>query len=178
LFSREVGELSVVSEYEHAEQVVADVTLLHDMAAGKLDEQRVRQAAEILLEHRRRELPSLSVAVAARLLRVSRTTVEAWRRAGILSTAPPRRRRHEVTTESVVRLQALLDELRRMGKDRDLRDYVWWSAQDRADYADGKLTEALHQLRAGELGEEFIPSAEDLAWARRELDSPSPGDMR
>ena len=30
---------------------VADVALLHDMAAGRLDEQRVREAAQVLLEH-------------------------------------------------------------------------------------------------------------------------------
>ena len=66
--------MSVASEYERAEQVVADVALLQDMAAGRLDEQRVVQAAQVLLEHRRDEMPSVSVAVAARLLGVSRTT--------------------------------------------------------------------------------------------------------
>lgn len=50
-----------------------------------------------------------------------------------------------------------------------LRDYVWWSAQDAIDYADGQLSEALHQLRAGKLGDEYVPSAEDLSWARRQL---------
>ena len=168
--------MSVASEYEHAEQVVADVALLHDMAAGRLDGQRVRQAAEVLLEHRRNELPSVSVAVAARLLAVSRTTVEAWRQAGILTPATARRRRHEVTTDSLVRLLALTDELRRLGRDRELRDHVWWSAQDAADYSDTKLNEALRQLRAGDLGNEYVPSAEDLAWARRELDDPAPGE--
>jgi hypothetical protein len=161
--------VSVASEYEHAEQVVADVAILHDMAAGRLDQQRVKEAAEVLLEHRRRELPSVSVAVAARLLEVSRTTVEVWRQAGVLSSAA-RRRRHEVTVDSVVRLQALIGELRRLGKTRELRDYVWWSAQDTADYANDKLAEALRQLRAGELGDEYIPSAEDLEWARHEFD--------
>jgi transposase-like protein len=172
LFSIGGCEVSVASEFEHAERVVGDVALLHDIAAGRLDEQRVRQAAEILLEHKRDELPSVSVAVAARLLQVSRTTVEAWRQAAILGPATARRRRHEVTTESLVRLHALLDELRRLGRDRELRDYVWWSAQDAADYADAKLAEALRQLRAGELGEEYVPAEEDLAWARRELDDP------
>lgn len=162
--------MSVASEFEHAEQVVADVALLHDLATGKFDEQRVRKAAEVLLEHRRSEMPSVSVAVAARLLGVSRTTVEDWRRAGVLTPAQARRR-HEVTVDSVVRLQALADELRRLGKMRQLRDYVWWAAQDAADYADGQLAEALRQLRAGELGEEYIPSDEELAWARRELDA-------
>ena len=37
--------MSVASEYDRAEQVVADVALLQDMAAGRLDEQRVKQAA-------------------------------------------------------------------------------------------------------------------------------------
>ena len=168
--------MSVASEYEHAEQVVADVALLHDMAAGRLDGQRVRQAAEVLLEHRRHDLPSVSVAVAARLLGVSRTTVEAWRQAGILITATARRRRHEVTTDSLVRLLTLINELRRLGRDRELREHVWWSAQDTADYADTKLTEALRQLRTGDLGDEYAPSADDLAWARRELDDLAPGE--
>jgi hypothetical protein len=78
----------------------------------------------------------------------------------------------EVTTESLIRVQALVGELRRLGKDREVRDYVWWSAQDSADYADGKLAQALRELRTGELGGEYAPSNEDLAWARRELDDP------
>jgi len=167
--------MSVASEYVRAEQVVADVALLQDMAAGRLDEQRVVQAAQVLLEHRRHELPSMSVAVAARLLGVSRTTVESWRQAGVLASAAVKRRRHEVTIDSLVRLQALVGELRRPGKNRELRDYVWWSAQDTADYADGKLAEALRQLRAGEVGEEYVPSDEELDWARRELGDPDPG---
>jgi hypothetical protein len=173
LFSREGRQVSVASEYGHAEQVVADVALLHDMAAGRLDEQRVKEAAQVLLEHRRHELPSVSVAVAARLLGVSRTTVESWRQAGVLISAPVRRRRHEVTIDSLVRLQVLLEELRRLGKSREVRDYIWWSAQDAADYADSKLAEALRQLRAGALGDEYVPSEEDLEWARHELDDPA-----
>ena len=149
--------MSVASEYDRAEQVVADVAMLQDIAAGRLDEQRVVQAAQILLEHRRRELPSVSVAVAARLLGVSRTTVESWRQAGILASAEAKRQRHEVTTDSLVRLQALVGELRRLGKNRELRDYTWWSARDSADYADGKLAEALltfeYLKKMGELAE-------------------------
>jgi hypothetical protein len=170
--------MSVANEYDRAEQIVADVAVLHDMAAGRLDEQRVREAAQVLLEHRRHELPSVSVAVAARLLVVSRTTVEAWRQAGVLTPAPAQRRRHEVTIDSLVRVQALLAELRRLGKDRELRDYVWWSVQDTADYADGQLAEALRQLRAGELAEEYVPSDEDLGWARRELGDPATEEPR
>jgi hypothetical protein len=170
--------VSVASEYDRAEQVVADVALLQDMAAGRLDEQRVKQAAEVLLDHRRHELPSVSVAVAARLLGVSRTTVESWRQAGVLTSAAVQRRRHEVTLDSLVRLQVLAGELRRLGKNRELRDYVWWSAQDSADYADGQLAEALRQLRTGQLGEEYVPSDEYLDWARRELGDPAPQERR
>lgn len=170
--------MSVASEYDRAEQVVADVALLHDMAAGRLDEQRVKEAARVLLEHRRRELPSVSVAVAARLLEVSRTTVEAWRQADVLIRPDVQRPRHEVTIDSLVRVHALLAELRQLGKERELRDYAWWSAQDSADYADGQLAEALRQLRTGELAEEYVPSDEDLEWARRELSDPAEKEPR
>jgi hypothetical protein len=128
--------MSVASEYERAEQVVADVVLLSDMAAGRLDAERVKEAAGILLEHKRSELPGVPVAVAARLLGGSRTTVEAWRSAGILVPAVSQRRRHEVTIESLVRLHSLTGELRRLGRIRELRDYIWWSGQDSADYAE------------------------------------------
>lgn len=160
--------MSVASEFEHAERVVEDVALLQDMAAGKLDLRRVREAAAVLLEHRRSELPSVSVAVAARLLEVSRTTVEAWRGSGVLTPAV-KDRRHEVTVDSVIRLQALISELRQLGRIRQLRDYVWWSAQDSADYADSQLSDALHQLRTRDLADEYAPSEEDLERARREL---------
>ena len=161
--------MSVASEYEHAEQVVADVALLSEMAAGRLDADGVREAAGVLLEHRRSELPGVSVAVAARLLDVSRTTVEAWRSEGVLVPAASQRRRHEVTIESLVRLHSLIGELRRLGRSRDLRDYVWWSGQDSADYSDGRLAEALADLRAGDLDGELAPSDQDLEWARHEL---------
>jgi DNA-binding transcriptional MerR regulator len=111
----------------------------------------------------------VSVAVAARLLGVSRTTVEVWRSAGILVPAVSRRRRHEVTIESLVRLHSLTGELRRLGRIRELRDYIWWSGQDSADYAGGKLDEALAELREGDLDDEIAPSVQDLRWARQEL---------
>jgi hypothetical protein len=84
-------------------------------------------------------------------------------------TPAVKRRRHEVTVDSLVRLLALVGELRRLGRMRQVRDYVWWSAQDSADYANGQLSEALRQLRAGELADEYAPSEEDLERARREL---------
>jgi DNA-binding transcriptional MerR regulator len=164
--------MSVSSEFEHAERIMGEVAVLSDMAAGKLDDHRVREAAQVLLEHRRSELSSVSVAVAARLLEVSRTTVEAWRSEGILTPAV-RRRRHEVTVDSLIRVQALVSELRRLGRIRELRDYIWWSAQDGADDSNGQLAEALRQLRAGELADEYVPSEEELARARRALSQAS-----
>jgi hypothetical protein len=52
---------------------------------------------------------------------------------------------------------------------RQLRDYVWWPAQDSADYAHSQLSEALRQLRAGELADEYAPSKEVLEQACQEL---------
>jgi hypothetical protein len=69
-------------------------------------------------------------------------------------------------------VQELINELRRLGRMRQLRDYVWWSAQDAADNANGQLSEALRQLRAGELADEYTPSEKDLERARRELRDP------
>lgn len=59
----------------------------------------------------------------------------------------------------MVRVRSLVEELRRLDRVRDLRDFVWWSAQDSADCANGKLSEALAELRAGDLGQEIAPSA-------------------
>lgn len=134
--------VSVASEYDHAEQVVADVAILQDMAEGRLDDERVKEAAQVLLEHKRHELPSVSVAVAARLLGVSRTTVESWRQAGVLTSVQVRRRRYEISIESIVRVQALLEELRRLGHSRQLRGHEWWSAQHAADQAPQPKTTA------------------------------------
>src|SRR5260221_169801 len=69
------------------------------------------------------------------------------------------------------------DDLARLVKIGELRDYIWWSGQDAADYADGKLAQALAELRAGELAEEYAPSEEDLRWARRELAGPAGGEQ-
>src|ERR1700722_8925546 len=177
LCSVERAEVAVTNEYERAERIVEEVAMLSDMAAGRLDEGGVRDVAHVLLENRKKELSSVSVAVAARLLGVSRTTVEAWRSDGVL-TPSAQHRRHEVTVDSLIRVQALIHELRQLGRFRELRDYVRWSAQDAADYADGQLEESLRQLRSGELADEYVPSEEDLDRARRELRSESPQEDR
>lgn len=74
-----------------------------------------------------------------------------------------------MTIDSLVRLHSLIGELRLPGRVRELRDYVWWSGQDSADCADGRLAEALADLRAGDLDGEIVPSDQDLSWARQEL---------
>ncbi|MGH3403170.1 MAG: hypothetical protein ACRDRJ_11835 [Streptosporangiaceae bacterium] len=51
-------------------------------------------------------------------------------------------------------------------------------AGGRLDHADGKLTEALRQLRSGELSQEYAPTDEELAWARRELQETPPTTAR
>jgi hypothetical protein len=148
--------MSVTNEFEHAERVVEDVALLQDMAAGKLDERGIREAAEVLLEHRQSELPSVSVAVAARLLDVSRTTVEAWRSTGVLTSAV-KRRRHEVTVDSLVRLQALISELRQLGRIRQLRDYVWWSHKTLPTTPTGSSPKPCGSCAPGSLPRNMLP---------------------
>ena len=75
--------MSVASEFEHAERVVEDVALLQDMAAGKLDERRVRAA-----ESCSNIGGTSSSAFRSRSPRVcwtSTKTVEAWRSSGVLT---------------------------------------------------------------------------------------------
>jgi hypothetical protein len=55
------------------------------MAAGKLDERRVREAAEVLLEHRRNELPNVSGSRRACWMSHERR----WRRGAVLPCSPP-----------------------------------------------------------------------------------------
>jgi hypothetical protein len=67
--------VSAASEFKHAAQVLDDIALPHRMAAGTLMSRMSERPPGNLLEHRRRALPSVSVAVAAQLLGVSPTTV-------------------------------------------------------------------------------------------------------
>jgi hypothetical protein len=78
--------VSVASEHDHAEQVVADVALQQDMAEGRLDDERISQRRE----------------------------------AGVLTSVSVRRRRHDVSIESIARVQALPEELRRLGLSRQV----------------------------------------------------------
>ena len=61
LFSRGDADMAVTSEYELAERVVGEVAVLSDMDAGRLDEDGVRQAGQVLLNHRRSELSIVSI---------------------------------------------------------------------------------------------------------------------
>jgi len=64
------------------------VAVLSDIAAGRLGRTRCQAGRETCSWSTAAASFQRSVAVAARLLEVSRTTVEAWRREGVLT--PPR----------------------------------------------------------------------------------------
>jgi hypothetical protein len=59
--------MSVASEFERAERVAEDVAVLSDLAAGRLDEDLVRESAQVLLEHRRSELPAVCLSQSLRV---------------------------------------------------------------------------------------------------------------
>ncbi|MEY9878371.1 DNA-binding transcriptional MerR regulator [Streptacidiphilus sp. MAP12-33] len=120
--------------------------------------EHIAAAKESLLE----DTEPVRVSVAARILGLSRRTVDAWVEAGILTPAESAGTTVKVVDpRSLYEVKKLVDDLRRAGKKRGLADAVWQRLQDQQTLSDRRLQESLDQMRRGE--------GVSLAEARRQL---------
>ena len=87
--------------------------------------------------------------IAARLLGLSERTVRAWAKQGVLAVAQ-RSPRLLLDLQSVHEVRHIVQELRALGKDRDLLDEVWRHLSDAALRDRPDLGESIEQMRRGE----------------------------
>jgi hypothetical protein len=87
--------------------------------------------------------------IAARLLGLSEKTIRAWAKQGVLIVAQ-RNPRLLLDLQSVHEVRHVVQDLRALGKDRDLLDGVWRRLSDAALLDRPDLGESIHQMRQGE----------------------------
>jgi hypothetical protein len=87
--------------------------------------------------------------IAARLLGLSERTARAWAKQGVLVVAQ-RSPRLLLSLQSVHDVRHIVQDLRALGKDRDLLDEVWRRLSDAALLGNPDLGESIAQMRRGE----------------------------
>jgi DNA-binding transcriptional MerR regulator len=87
--------------------------------------------------------------IAARLLGLSEKTIRAWANQGVLAVAQ-RSPRLLLDLQSVHEVRHIVQDLRALGKDRDLLDEVWRRLSDAALLDRSDLGESIEQMRRGE----------------------------
>ena len=87
--------------------------------------------------------------IAARLLGLSERTVRTWAKQGVLVVAQ-RSPRLLLDLQSVHEVRHIVQDLRALGKDRDLLDEVWRRLSDAALLDRPDLGESIEQMRRGQ----------------------------
>jgi hypothetical protein len=87
--------------------------------------------------------------IAARLLGLSEKTIREWAKQGVLAVAQ-RSPRLLLDLQSVHEVRRIVQDLRALGKDRDLLDEVWRHLSDAALLDLPDLGESIQQMRRGE----------------------------
>ena len=87
--------------------------------------------------------------IAARLLGLSEKSIRTWAKQGVLVVAQ-RSPRLLLDLQSVHEVRHIVQDLRAMGKERDLLDEVWRRISDAALLDSPDLSESIQQMRRGE----------------------------
>ena len=87
--------------------------------------------------------------IAARLLGLSEKTIREWAKQGVLAVAQ-RSPRLLLDLQSVHEVRHIVQDLRSLGKDRDLLDEVWRRLSDAALIDRPDLAESIRQMRRGQ----------------------------
>lgn len=141
---------------QELEQVERTVSLLDGLAEIEEAEPAVRSnpRTQRKLEELRREqlraLRPMRISAAARLLGVAEPTARLWTDEGLLAEVE-RRPVRRVSVDSVFRIRAIVRDLKRQGRNRNLLDATFNRLNDELQLADSGLQESLEQMRRGEV---------------------------
>ncbi|MEV6348709.1 MerR family transcriptional regulator [Actinoplanes sp. NPDC051851] len=121
-------------------------------AVAHADNLRGEQRRDILDAVRQavRECEPVRITIAAQLLNLSRKTVEAWVREGLLTVAAGNHKRLVLDPERLHEVLHLVRDLRSRGRDRNLIEAVWYRLNDQALTDREDFTESIEQMQRGE----------------------------
>ena len=136
-------EARVIHLFERVERLEAVAS-----ADNIRDEQR-RDILSVAMEAIR-ECDPVRVTIAAQLLNLSRKTVEAWAREGLLTTAAGKHARLVLDAQRLHEVLHLVRDLRSQGRDRNLIEAVWYRLNDQALLDREDLAESIEQMKRGE----------------------------
>lgn len=132
---------SAVAEIEELDR--ADAALVSG------DDASAKRAVERARELRLKAAPPVPISVAAKMLDVSEPTVRDWADRGLLEETRPRRGPRALSLASVLIVHRDLNELRRLGHDRGLRDALLARIEDRLTAEDTATLRSLRQAKRG-----------------------------
>lgn len=139
--AEETRIIHLFERVESLEAVAGADNIRDDQRRDILD--AVRQAID--------ECEPVRVTIAAQLLDLSRKTVEAWARDGVLTVASVgNQKRLVLDANRLHEVMHLVRDLRAQGRDRNLIEAVWHRLSDQSLLERADLTESIEQMRRGE----------------------------
>src|SRR5262245_24292537 len=142
--------MTLASEEKRSLHLFALVEELEDIAATPGLTKSVRtRLQELALKELSLGEP-VRVAVAAKLLGLSERSVRNWAKEGVLTPAETDSPRLLLDPARLHEVMRLIKDLRKLGKNRDLIDAVWYRLSDHALLQRADLLESLEQMARGE----------------------------
>ncbi|XVU23132.1 hypothetical protein ACQPZJ_38615 [Actinoplanes sp. CA-054009] len=138
--AEEIRVIHLFQRVERLEAVAGADNILDDQRREILD--AAHQAIQ--------ECEPVRVTIAAQLLNLSRKTVEAWAREGLLTAAAGKHKRLVLDAERLHEVLHLVRDLRAQGRDRNLIEAVWYRLTDQALVEREDFAESVEQMKRGE----------------------------
>ncbi|WP_305787547.1 MerR family transcriptional regulator [Symbioplanes lichenis] len=142
--------MTLATEEERTTHVFELVDELEDIASTPNLAESVRARLQDLARRELTRSEPVRVAVAAKLLGLSERSVRNWAKEGVLTPAETDSPRLLLDPERLHEVMRLIKDLRKLGKNRDLIDLVWYRLSDHALLQRGDLLESLEQMARGE----------------------------
>lgn len=143
--------MSAVEERREAIEARVEEIEAIEEAELALKEGEIDEALESLsdaLSLTRSTAPPVTVRIASQLLGVSQPTIRAWADEGALEDLPETSPR-AVTLDSVMRVRRILEELRELGRSRQIRQALLARVDDELTLQNPDLRRSLRQMRTG-----------------------------
>jgi hypothetical protein len=142
--------MTLAAEEQRTMHVFELVDELEDIAATPDLADGVRTRLQDLAQRELAHSEPVRVAVAAKLLGLSERSVRTWAKEGVLTPAETDSPRLLLDPERLHEVIRLIKDLRKLGRNRDLIDLVWYRLSDHALLQRADLLESLDQMARGE----------------------------